>query len=38
MATTLAQAGSATYEAAALTLLWEAPGDTGCLPVLDYTV
>ena len=38
MAIGLLQAGEATYEAAALTLLWQAPVDTGCLGVLDYTV
>ena len=38
MATHLVQAGSATYEAAALTIEWQAPADTGCLEVLDYTV
>ena len=32
------QGAVATYEAAALTLVWTAPLDTGCLPVLDYTV
>ena len=38
MATQLVQAGSATYEAAALTLEWRAPEDTGCLSVSGYTV
>jgi len=38
MATGLAQGSAATYEAAALTITWTAPTDTGCLPVLDYTI
>jgi len=38
MATGLAQGSSATYEAAALTITWTAPTDTGCLPVADYTI
>jgi hypothetical protein len=38
MATGLAQGSSATYEAAALTITWTAPTDTGCLPILDYTI
>jgi hypothetical protein len=37
-ATGLKQADSSTYEAAALTLEWLAPADTGCLAVLDYSV
>lgn len=32
------QGASTTYAAAAVTILWTAPVDTGCLPVLDYTV
>jgi hypothetical protein len=38
MATELVQAASATYEAAALTLEWRAPADTGCLSLTGFTV
>lgn len=38
MATDLAQGDSLTYAALGLTITWQAPVDTGCLPIVDYKI
>jgi hypothetical protein len=36
--TNLRQGAAATYSTTALTILWDAPTDTGCLPIVDYKI